>query len=113
MIGVFVWRESVIGLFVLQSGHMPCVRVWDVSERTQAAEVQCHKYGVACVAFSPSGTYIVSVGYQHDMTVSVWEWRVSPQPVGADLRSGVPSHIHTFSCVACGGQTDPTSAFLL
>ncbi|KAL2095980.1 hypothetical protein ACEWY4_008128 [Coilia grayii] len=58
-----------------ESGHMPCVRVWDVAERTQVADVQCHKYGVACVAFSPSGSYIVSVGYQHDQTVSVWEWR--------------------------------------
>uniref|UniRef100_A0A8C1V7A3 Uncharacterized protein n=1 Tax=Cyprinus carpio TaxID=7962 RepID=A0A8C1V7A3_CYPCA len=58
-----------------QSGHMPCVRVWDVAERTQVAEVQCHKYGVACVSFSPNGSYIVSVGYQHDRTVSVWEWK--------------------------------------
>ncbi|XP_051965560.1 WD repeat-containing protein 62 isoform X2 [Xyrauchen texanus] len=58
-----------------ESGHMPCVRVWDVAERTQVAEVQCHKYGVACVSFSPSGSYIVSVGYQHDRTVSVWEWK--------------------------------------
>ncbi|XP_057207402.1 WD repeat-containing protein 62 isoform X2 [Triplophysa rosa] len=58
-----------------ESGHMPCVRVWDVAERTQVAEVQCHKYGVACVAFSPNGSYIVSVGYQHDRTVSVWEWK--------------------------------------
>lgn len=56
---------------------MPCVRVWDVAERAQVAEVQCHKYGVACVAFSTNSSYIVSVGYQHDMTVSVWEWRVS------------------------------------
>uniref|UniRef100_A0A672NFF0 WD repeat domain 62 n=1 Tax=Sinocyclocheilus grahami TaxID=75366 RepID=A0A672NFF0_SINGR len=59
-----------------ESGHMPCVRVWDVVERTQVAEVQCHKYGVACVSFSPNGSYIVSVGYQHDRTVSVWEWKV-------------------------------------
>ncbi|XP_028857067.1 WD repeat-containing protein 62 isoform X2 [Denticeps clupeoides] len=58
-----------------ESGHMPCVRVWDVAERTQVAEVQCHKYGVACVAFSPNGTYIVSVGFQHDQTVNVWDWR--------------------------------------
>ncbi|XP_067306204.1 WD repeat-containing protein 62 isoform X2 [Pseudorasbora parva] len=58
-----------------ESGHMPCVRVWDVAERTQVAEVQCHKYGVACVAFSHNGSYIVSVGYQHDRTVSVWEWK--------------------------------------
>uniref|UniRef100_A0A9J8AGY2 WD repeat domain 62 n=1 Tax=Cyprinus carpio carpio TaxID=630221 RepID=A0A9J8AGY2_CYPCA len=58
-----------------ESGHMPCVRVWDVAERTQVAEVQCHKYGVACVSFSPNGSYIVSVGYQHDRTVNVWEWK--------------------------------------
>ncbi|XP_060743849.1 WD repeat-containing protein 62 [Tachysurus vachellii] len=58
-----------------ESGHMPCVRVWDVTERTQVAEVQCHKYGVACVAFSTNGSYIVSVGFQHDRTVSVWEWK--------------------------------------
>ncbi|TSN57726.1 Mitogen-activated protein kinase-binding protein 1 [Bagarius yarrelli] len=57
------------------SGHMPCVRVWDVAERSQVAEVQCHKYGVACVAFSANGSYIVSVGFQHDRTVSVWEWK--------------------------------------
>ncbi|XP_076831984.1 WD repeat-containing protein 62 isoform X2 [Brachyhypopomus gauderio] len=54
---------------------MPRVRVWDVADQTQVAEVQCHKYGVACVAFSTNGNYIVSVGYQHDRTVSVWEWK--------------------------------------
>ncbi|MBN3319133.1 WDR62 protein, partial [Atractosteus spatula] len=58
-----------------ECGHVPCVRVWDVAERTQVAEVQHHKYGVACVAFSTNGSYIVSVGYEHDMTVNVWEWR--------------------------------------
>ncbi|XP_042370797.1 mitogen-activated protein kinase-binding protein 1-like, partial [Plectropomus leopardus] len=57
------------------SGHMPAVRVWDVSERLQVAELQEHKYGIACVAFSPNGKYIVSVGYQHDMMVNVWNWK--------------------------------------
>lgn len=56
---------------------MPAVRVWDVAERCQVAELQEHKYGVACVAFSPSAKYIVSVGYQHDMIVNVWAWKVS------------------------------------
>uniref|UniRef100_A0A8C4XGL3 Mitogen-activated protein kinase binding protein 1 n=1 Tax=Erpetoichthys calabaricus TaxID=27687 RepID=A0A8C4XGL3_ERPCA len=37
------------------------VRVWDVAERAQVSELQEHKYGVACVAFSPNGKYIVSV----------------------------------------------------
>lgn len=59
-----------------QSGHMPAVRVWDVAEKTQVAELQEHKYGVACVAFSPNSKYIVSVGYQHDMIVNVWAWKV-------------------------------------
>lgn len=58
-----------------ESGHMPAVRLWDVSERAQIAELQEHKYGVACVAFSPNGKYIVSVGYQHDMMVNVWNWK--------------------------------------
>ncbi|XP_044209771.1 WD repeat-containing protein 62 isoform X2 [Thunnus albacares] len=57
-----------------ESGHMPCVRVWEV-DGGQVAEVQTHKYGVSCVAFSTNSCYIVSVGYQHDMTVSVWDWR--------------------------------------
>ena len=59
-----------------QSGHMPAVRVWEVSECLQVSELQEHKYGVACVAFSPNGKYIISVGYQHDMMVNVWNWKV-------------------------------------
>lgn len=55
---------------------MPCVRVWEVDGGSQVAEVQSHKYGVSCVAFSSNSVYIVSVGFQHDRTVSVWDWRV-------------------------------------
>ncbi|XP_061093161.1 mitogen-activated protein kinase-binding protein 1 isoform X2 [Conger conger] len=58
-----------------ESGHMPAVRVWEVAERTQVAELQEHKYGVSCVTFSPNSKYIVSVGYQHDMIVNVWAWK--------------------------------------
>lgn len=59
-----------------QSGHLPAVRLWDVAERRQVAELQKHKYGVSCVAFSPNSKYIVSVGNQHDMMVNVWAWKV-------------------------------------
>lgn len=41
----------------------------------QVAEFHSHKYGVNCVAFSPSNKYVVSVGTQHDMIVNVWDWR--------------------------------------
>lgn len=73
----------------LQSGHMPAVRVWDVAEHSQVAELQEHKYGVACVAFSPSAKYIVSVGYQHDMIVNVWAWKVSGLGAWPDSIIGV------------------------
>lgn len=55
---------------------MPAVRVWEVPSGVQVASLQEHKYGVACVAFSPNMKYIVSVGYQHDMLVHVWNWKV-------------------------------------
>ncbi|XP_062252893.1 mitogen-activated protein kinase-binding protein 1 [Platichthys flesus] len=65
------------GRFVVtgESGHVPAVRVWEVSERLQVAELQEHKYGISCVTFSPNGKYIISVGYQHDMMVNVWNWK--------------------------------------
>lgn len=52
------------------------MRLWDVAARRQVAELQKHKYGVSCVAFSPNSKYIVSVGNQHDMMVNVWAWKV-------------------------------------
>ncbi|KAJ4929282.1 hypothetical protein JOQ06_004892, partial [Pogonophryne albipinna] len=58
-----------------ESGHLPAVRLWDVAERRQVAELQRHQYGVSCVAFSPNSKYIVSVGNQHDMMVNVWAWK--------------------------------------
>lgn len=69
-------NQSGVTLTLFQSGHMPCVRVWEV-DGAKVAETQSHNYGVSHVAFSISSQYIVSVGYQHDMTVSVWDWRVS------------------------------------
>lgn len=69
---------------------MPAVRVWDVSERLQVSELLEHKYGVACVAFSPNGKYIVSVGYQHDMMVNVWNWKVWQAPPVTQAVSNYP-----------------------
>ncbi|KAK2856450.1 hypothetical protein Q5P01_005185 [Channa striata] len=58
-----------------ESGHLPAVRLWDVTEQRQVAVLQKHKYGISCVTFSPNGKYIVSVGNQHDMMVNVWAWK--------------------------------------
>lgn len=64
------------GAVAPQSGHLPAVRVWDVSAGTQVSELLEHQYGVSCVAFSPDSKFIVSVGSQHDMSVNVWAWKV-------------------------------------
>ncbi|XP_039546085.1 mitogen-activated protein kinase-binding protein 1-like, partial [Pimephales promelas] len=58
-----------------ESGHLPAVSVWDVSEGTLVSEMLEHKYSVSCVAFSPNGKYIVSVGSQHDMSLNLWDWK--------------------------------------
>jgi len=55
------------------------------------AELQQHKYGVSCVAFSPDGKYVVSVGNQHDMLVNVWLWKVRPH----DLITSRPHDLTT------------------
>ncbi|KAL0123431.1 hypothetical protein PUN28_005746 [Cardiocondyla obscurior] len=61
-----------------ECGHMPNVRIWDITDpqnAVQIAEFAGHKYGINCVAFSPSNKYVVSIGSQHDMIVNVWDWR--------------------------------------
>ncbi|KAK7791824.1 hypothetical protein R5R35_001242 [Gryllus longicercus] len=73
-----------------ECGHLPSVRVWDLAPSAaepgspatapaaqQVAEFAGHKYGINCVAFSPSHKYVVSVGSQHDMIVNVWDWRAN------------------------------------
>lgn len=82
---------------------MPAVRVWDVAEHSQVAELQEHKYGVACVAFSPSAKYIVSVGYQHDMIVNVWAWKVS-RLVAAGASGSFPSELFPLPLEQLGGR---------
>ncbi|XP_025834885.1 WD repeat-containing protein 62 isoform X3 [Agrilus planipennis] len=70
-----------------ECGHQPAVRVWDLQsdpqpgppgiapQVQQVAEFIGHKYGINCVAFSPTNKYVVSIGTQHDMIVNVWDWR--------------------------------------
>lgn len=67
------------------------MRVWDVEEKTQVAEMLGHKYGVACVAFSPNMKHIVSMGYQHDMVLNVWDWKVRTQQICGRVGRHPPS----------------------
>lgn len=47
----------------------------NTSGGTVVAEFLGHKYAVSCIAFSPTGKYLVSVGSQHDMIVNVFDWK--------------------------------------
>uniref|UniRef100_A0A182QM09 MABP1/WDR62 second WD40 domain-containing protein n=1 Tax=Anopheles farauti TaxID=69004 RepID=A0A182QM09_9DIPT len=68
-----------------ECGHNPSIKVWDLDGGTSengaagsiVAEFSGHKYAVSCVAFSPTGKYLVSVGSQHDNIVNVFDWKAN------------------------------------
>lgn len=40
---------------IFQSGNQPGVLVWDGATLDFKCELNCHSYGVACMALSPGG----------------------------------------------------------
>lgn len=61
-------------LAIGERGHQPAVVVWDAERKEKVATLHAHKYGIGCVAFSPNGQYLVTVGFKHDRQLIVWEW---------------------------------------
>ena len=43
----------------------PLYQVWSVSSLSTVATLSGHKFGVSCVAFTPSSQYVVSVSALH------------------------------------------------
>uniref|UniRef100_A0A182MBP5 MABP1/WDR62 second WD40 domain-containing protein n=1 Tax=Anopheles culicifacies TaxID=139723 RepID=A0A182MBP5_9DIPT len=74
-----------------ECGHNPSIKVWELDTSggtgggtiengaagSIVAEFSGHKYAVSCVAFSPTGKYLVSVGSQHDNIVNVFDWKAN------------------------------------
>lgn len=67
-----------------ECGQNPAIKVWELNASaphgcggTVIAEFLGHKYAVSCIAFSPTGKYLVSVGSQHDMIVNVFDWKMN------------------------------------
>ncbi|XP_073825223.1 WD repeat domain 62 isoform X7 [Musca autumnalis] len=68
-----------------ECGMNPAIKVWELDAPNGnlehctggnvVAEFVDHKYAVTCVAFSPTGKFLVSVGSQHDMIVNVFDWK--------------------------------------
>ncbi|XP_017050052.1 uncharacterized protein LOC108094137 isoform X4 [Drosophila ficusphila] len=82
-----------------ECGINPAIKVWELetpngslehcSGGTVVAEFVDHKYAVTCVAFSPTGKYLVSVGSQHDMIVNVFDWRANLKMASNKISSKV------------------------
>ncbi|XP_017130181.1 uncharacterized protein LOC108147921 isoform X6 [Drosophila elegans] len=82
-----------------ECGINPAIKVWELetpngslehcSGGSVVAEFVDHKYAVTCVAFSPTGKYLVSVGSQHDMIVNVFDWRANLKMASNKISSKV------------------------
>ncbi|KAG0243092.1 Mitogen-activated protein kinase-binding protein 1 [Actinomortierella wolfii] len=62
-------------LAVGETGHQPRILVWDVVQRVPVVELIGHQFGVQALQFSSNGKILVSLGFQHDGFVHVWNWR--------------------------------------
>ncbi|KND04338.1 uncharacterized protein SPPG_00069 [Spizellomyces punctatus DAOM BR117] len=76
-------------LAVGEAGHQPKVLIWKGS--TLVSELVGHLYGVLAVAFCPDCKYLVSVGYQHDGLLYVWNWRTGQRLAYAKLDAKIHS----------------------
>ncbi|SPP79334.1 mitogen-activated protein kinase-binding protein 1 isoform X8 [Drosophila guanche] len=82
-----------------ECGINPAIKVWELETPngnlehctggSVIAEFVDHKYAVTCVAFSPTGKYLVSVGSQHDMIVNVFDWRANLKMASNKISSKV------------------------
>ena len=78
-------------LAVGERGQSPCVTVWSVDTFEVIATLSAHKHGVGCMAFSPDGRYLVTVGFKLDRQLILWDWKnsykVSTQKLGNKVHS--------------------------
>ncbi|KAG0344914.1 mitogen-activated protein kinase binding protein 1 [Podila humilis] len=66
-------------LAIGEMGHQPRILIWEVNSQTLVGELQGHKFGVQAVQFSPSSKHVVSLGFQHDGYIHVWNWKANLQ----------------------------------
>ncbi|CAI2177185.1 1880_t:CDS:10 [Funneliformis geosporum] len=64
-------------LAVGETGHQPRILIWEVQSKTLVNELKGHKFGVLALRFSPNMKYIISLGFQHDGYLNVWNWKTA------------------------------------
>ena len=73
-------RYSYDGLFLAvgEQGEGSSLTVWSITGHRQMVQLSGHAHGVACLAFSPSGSFLVSIGQDVAgglQKVLLWDWR--------------------------------------
>ncbi|XP_009624313.1 uncharacterized protein [Nicotiana tomentosiformis] len=58
-----------------ESGPHPAVVIWEAASLALTCELKAHQHGVACIAFSPDGQHLASVGYPHDGYICLWDFQ--------------------------------------
>ncbi|TPX35368.1 hypothetical protein SmJEL517_g02222 [Synchytrium microbalum] len=76
---------------VLASGHQPRIMIWDHAHTLVVSELHGHKFGVLAMRFSPNGRNLVSVGYQHDGCIFVWNWKTGQKLATARVTTPISS----------------------
>jgi len=76
-----------------QSGYQPSILIFDVTSRQLLADLKGHRFGVGAMSFDPISRYLVSVGFEHDKHLFVWDWRKEVSLNGAGNQSmNTPNH---------------------
>ncbi|KAF9185637.1 mitogen-activated protein kinase binding protein 1 [Haplosporangium sp. Z 767] len=78
-------------LAVGEMGHQPKILIWEVATQMLVGELQGHTFGVQAVQFSPNSKYLVSLGFQHDGFLHVWNWVTNTQIASNKVSSKVNS----------------------
>lgn len=82
-----------------QSGSEPNVVIWDLSSSTIISELSgAHKFGVELVKFSPDGRYLVSIGFEHDQSLTVWDlFLINKVPNATIAKAAITGKTHSVS----------------
>ena len=78
---------SLDGSFIAagERGVVPAVIVWSLESKKERAQLKGHRFGISCLSFSPSSELLVSIGFEHDQTVNIWDWKVKKRVATARL----------------------------